>query len=78
MQFYNNDKLMNSPIIHQWINQNSIKDNKILIIDEVDDTRSTLKYVVDNLKPYCKELAVGVIHNKTHNNKKPLGVPLKN
>lgn len=52
---------------YQWFNDNfeTIKDKNILIIDEVDDTRTTLTYVIEELNKFKpKQIAVGVIHNK--------------
>lgn len=42
-----------------------IKDKRVLIVDEVDDTRTTLEYTVKELSNYsCKEIGVFVLHNK--------------
>lgn len=50
----------------QWFdNPSQIKGKKILIVDEVDDTRKTLEYVVKELQTLEPEdLAIYVLHNK--------------
>ncbi|MDD3823695.1 MAG: phosphoribosyltransferase [Sphaerochaetaceae bacterium] len=51
----------------QWIDeaQQQLRDKKVLLIDEVDDTRATLSYCVKELlKNEPKEIAVLVLHNK--------------
>ncbi len=51
----------------QWIDevQQKLTDKKILLIDEVDDTRATLSYCLEELISHDpKEIAVLVIHNK--------------
>tara|TARA_B100000745_G_C20110071_1_gene379948 strand:+ start:199 stop:744 length:546 start_codon:yes stop_codon:yes gene_type:complete len=69
--FYNkSDKLHKKAKRIQMIEKNSsehkmIKGKNIIVIDELDDTRSTLQYVTDlllDLEP--KEISVGVLHNK--------------
>lgn len=51
----------------QWIDevQSQLTGKKILLIDEVDDTRATLAYCVGELLKYRpEEVAVLVLHNK--------------
>jgi len=55
-------------IINQWVDLSQHKNSKILIVDEVDDTRNTLDFLVeklineDNIDP--ENLGVFVVHNK--------------
>ena len=58
------DNITNIPKIFQWIDSELIKDKNILIVDEVDDTRKTLGYIIENLKTQVKELGVFVVNNK--------------
>jgi uncharacterized protein len=69
--FYSDDdKLQKRTKRIQMIEKDSlehkmIKGKKIIVIDELDDTRSTLQYVTNlllDLGP--KEISVGVLHNK--------------
>ena len=51
----------------QWIDEvaDQLKGKKVLLIDEVDDTRATLAYCVGELLSYKpEEIAVLVLHNK--------------
>ena len=50
----------------QWFDDVSIlKGQRVLLVDEVDDTRKTLQYCVDEIKKYgIEDIAVYVIHNK--------------
>ena len=51
----------------QWIDEaeKKIKNKNILLIDEIDDTRSTLSYCLKELLTYDpSEIAVCVLHNK--------------
>ena len=51
----------------QWIDevQEQLRGKKVLLIDEVDDTRATLAYCVGELLSYQpEEIAVLVLHNK--------------
>jgi hypothetical protein len=55
----------------QWFDENSevgsrVRDQKILIVDEVDDTRKTLQYCVEEVIKTNgpSEIAVAVVHNK--------------
>jgi uncharacterized protein len=63
------DKLMpGGPEKYQWLDEKSlefIRGKKILLVDEVDDTRTTLHYCVGELmKDGVGEIAVLVLHNK--------------
>ena len=62
-----NDNRVEEPIINQWFENNDIiKSKKILIVDEVDDTRKTISFLlpkIKNLEP--EEICISVIHNKT-------------
>lgn len=58
---------MEAPQKIQWIDEveQKLQGKKILLIDEVDDTRVTLSYCVrELLRHNPKEIAVLVIHNK--------------
>jgi hypoxanthine phosphoribosyltransferase len=59
----------------QWLDTdtiNKLKGKKVLIVDEIDDTRETIEYCVNKLRETCdlKELGVFVLFNK--NNKKSI------
>ena len=61
----NNPK--NSPQKIQWIDEveQKLEGKKILLVDEVDDSRSTLEYCLrELLKHKPAEIAVAVLHNK--------------
>ena len=58
-------------VCHQWFDENSepgklVKGGNILIVDEVDDTRTTLQYAVETVLQKCNpaKVAVCVVHNK--------------
>ncbi len=62
-----NNEITNNPNIIQWIDNmnHMLEDKKILIIDEIDDKRRTLKYIINRLRnDNIKNLGVAVIHNK--------------
>ncbi len=65
---YNDDKeMVDIPIKHQWIDDMhvDIKGKKILLVDEIDDARTTLEYCIKELlKHEPEEIAVFVLHNK--------------
>eukprot|EP00535_Pseudo-nitzschia_heimii_P011081 CAMPEP_0197200186 /NCGR_PEP_ID=MMETSP1423-20130617/34268_1 /TAXON_ID=476441 /ORGANISM="Pseudo-nitzschia heimii, Strain UNC1101" /LENGTH=194 /DNA_ID=CAMNT_0042654061 /DNA_START=147 /DNA_END=728 /DNA_ORIENTATION=+ len=55
----------------QWFDERSevgskVRDRKVLIVDEVDDTRTTLQYCIEEVIETNKpaEIAVAVVHNK--------------
>ena len=66
LNFYDKDnKICNIPKIIQWIDTKNLKGKKILIVDEVDDTRRTLKYIVESLNTdKIVDIGIAVIHNK--------------
>lgn len=66
INFYNEDDTINdTPNIVQWIDCESLKDKKILIVDEIDDTRRTLKHLINMLNNEdVRDLGIAVIHNK--------------
>lgn len=75
VELYDNDNTT-KPVItkHQWLGSKVTKEltgKKILIVDEVDDTRSTLAFCVEEVRKTCatNDIAVFVVHNK---NKKKL------
>ena len=58
-------------VCHQWFDVNSepgklVEGGNVLIVDEVDDTRTTLQYAVEEVWKRCKpaKVAVCVVHNK--------------
>lgn len=53
----------------QWLDAigcQKVRGKRLLVVDEVDDSRSTLKYCVDALRESCAPSALGVavVHNK--------------
>ena len=61
-----NDTLKKEEVnVLQWITLN-LKDKKVLIIDEIDDTRQTLGFCVDRLKTQnnAKNIGIFVLQNK--------------
>ncbi len=49
----------------QWIDPNDVCGKRVLIVDEVDDTRTTLAFCVQELrKMNPKKIGVFVLHNK--------------
>ena len=62
------DNSLNEPKIVQWMDFESIRNKRILIVDEVDDTRKTLKYLVNKLvneeQINRENLGIFVLHNK--------------
>lgn len=73
--FYNEENRLNrTPQRTQWIDdvEEKLKGKSILLVDEVDDTRSTLEYCLKELlKSKPAEIAVAVLHRK---NKPKVGV----
>jgi hypoxanthine phosphoribosyltransferase len=78
-----NDKLQDKTNKIQWIQKGSnehmmIKNKKILIVDELDDTRSSLQYVTNGMLEYePSEIAVGILHNKIKEKKGVLDKRIK-
>lgn len=69
-----NNKIQSEPEKIQWIDEveEKLKGKKILLVDEVDDSRSTLEYCLrELLKHKPEEIAVAVLHKK---DKKKAGV----
>ena len=68
ISYYGVDRKHKShPTKIQWIDevQEQLRGKKVLLIDEVDDTRATLAYCVGELLSYQpEEIAVLVLHNK--------------
>ncbi len=65
ISFYNqHNQIMDVPKILQWVDKEVIKGKNILIVDEVDDTRKTLSYLVEFFKENSKKLGVFVVNNK--------------
>jgi hypoxanthine phosphoribosyltransferase len=59
------DKPTEMPKKHQWLDDIEIAGKKILLVDEVDDSRSTLEYCLTELLQHNPaEVAVFVLHNK--------------
>ena len=58
-------------VCHQWFDEQSepgqlVQNGNVLIVDEVDDTRTTLQYAVEEVVRRCQpaKLGVCVVHNK--------------
>ena len=68
LSYYDKDnKPQNLPRKIQWIDEveNKLEGKKILLVDEVDDSRVTLEYCLRELMSHNpKEIAVAVLHNK--------------
>ena len=68
ISYYGVDKKhKDHPTKIQWIDEvaDQLRGKKVLLIDEVDDTRATLAYCVGELLSYQpEEIAVLVLHNK--------------
>jgi uncharacterized protein len=65
---YSEDHVVNAtPVKIQWIDEveKKLKNKKILLVDEVDDTRVTLSYCLKELLHHNpKEIRVAVLHQK--------------
>ncbi|MHA1719931.1 MAG: phosphoribosyltransferase [Promethearchaeota archaeon] len=62
-----NDQLMDHLLKIQWLQDDAkkLKGKKVLLVDEVNDTGSTLEYTLEELlKCNPKEIAVMVLHDK--------------
>ena len=72
-----NNSQIDTPQVVQWMDFSNLRDKKILIVDEVDDTRKTLGFLTNKLvneeQINMRNLGVFVLHNKT----KPKKVQLK-
>lgn len=66
---YTNNKTQLPEItISQWIDPVILKDKRVLIVDEVDDTRKTINFIVNRLINELGQpqlLGLAIIHNKT-------------
>ncbi len=66
-RYDSNNNTVDIPVKHQWIDDINIDLNEksVLIIDEVDDCRTTLDYCTKELLDnYDVELGIFVLHNK--------------
>ena len=75
-----NDKPKLIPETIQWIDEveRKLSGKKILLVDEVDDSRTTLEYCLNELLKYNPdELAVMVLHNKNKEKRGKLPEPVK-
>ena len=65
VKLYNADDTMNDEIVKYQLLENNLENKKVLIVDEVDDTRTTLEYVIKEIKELNpKKIGACVIHNK--------------
>jgi len=68
IRYYDKEnKLQSVPEKIQWIDEveAKLKGKRVLLVDEVDDTRSTLEYCLrELLKQGPQEIAVAVLHKK--------------
>ena len=66
INYYNEDNTIKKiPNIIQWIDNLSLTGKKLLIVDEIDDTRKTLNYIVSKLiEEGILSIGIAVIHNK--------------
>lgn len=79
VSLYGTDDVKRSdrPTVYQWLDANAIeaiRGKRVLVVDDVDDSRTTLLFVLDELAKLeaAKELGVFVLHNKTsHSVEKP-------
>jgi uncharacterized protein len=52
--------------VKQWVSSDAIRGKRVLVVDEVDDSRRTLQFCVEKLqKSDPAQIAVAVVHNKT-------------
>ncbi len=66
------NQAMDHPVINQWLDRpkEQIRGKKILLVDEVDDTRATIGFCLDELKKLePAEVSVLVLHNKNKEKK---------
>ena len=63
-----NDNPLKEPSLLQWMDFSEIKNKRILVVDEVDDTRKTLQYLVNKLtideQINRENIGFFVLHNK--------------
>jgi hypoxanthine phosphoribosyltransferase len=79
--FYDaNDKPTKEPHKVQWVEEaeKRLSGKRILLVDEIDDTRSTLEYCVrELLRHHPAEIAVAVLHDKRKEKKGSLPPEVK-
>jgi uncharacterized protein len=66
-RYHDDGETSDTPVKHQWIDDIlvDLNNKKILLIDEVDDCRTTLEYCIrELLKTYEMDISVFVMHNK--------------
>ena len=65
LSLYDDDKIKDTVEIIQWID-NDLSEKKIMIVDEVDDTRKTLDFCIKRFKLInnAKDIGVFVLQNK--------------
>ena len=68
LSLYNDTEMGNKIEIVQWVDLD-LKDKKVLIIDEVDDSRKTLDFCIEELKSKnnAENIGVFVLQNKIKN-----------
>ena len=68
MNFYNDkEEIQDKPNIEQMIDKSIVAGKRVLIVDEVDDTRKTLAFLLDYFAENGYEfekLGIFVVHNK--------------
>jgi hypoxanthine phosphoribosyltransferase len=70
LELYNDvTKTLNDTVkVTQWITEEDVAGKTVLIVDEVDDTRTTLHFAVNMVKKMnAKSVGVFVVHNKLKN-----------
>lgn len=79
ISYYGDDNTPKAtPQKYQWLEGIDIKNKKILLIDEVDDTRATMEYCLTELLTHNPaEIAVFVLHNKLKPKKGRYPAPVK-
>lgn len=69
VKFYNNNnEINNEGKIIQWLSDKEIQElsgKNVLIVDDLDDTRTTLLYIINKLKDYSfNKIGIAVLYNK--------------
>lgn len=73
-----NNQLLHEPTKHQWLDGIDISGKKILLVDEVDDSRSTLEFCLNELLAHNPaEIGVFVLHNKQKTKRGNYPEPIK-
>ncbi len=70
-----NNKPSDTPVVVQWLDQPEaqLKGKKVLLIDEVDDSRATIGHCLAELQNHqIAEVCVLVLHNKRKEKKAPI------